>query len=145
MPGQAAMLAMPVFAQFGSGSGFGPGGAGDGSYPGSSSGTGDAGFSGYDGWLRRRTVHGVLAAVAFVVVFPLGAVALRLLPGRLGFWVHAVAQTAGWVLFVVAAALGFVLLREVGNGGSLLVSFFFLLRGLIYDVPGHVCSPDIVA
>lgn len=79
--------------------------------------------------------HGILAAVAFVVLFPVGAVALRVLPsvsssssswaGRLGFWAHVGAQMAGWVLYVVAAALGIVLVREVNvPGEGSLVGFF---------------------
>lgn len=74
--------------------------------------------------------HGILAAVAFAIVFPAGAVALRVLPGRLGFWAHVLAQMVAWVLFVVAAVLGFVLVGEVrlpfggGGGGAFLVSVF---------------------
>lgn len=68
--------------------------------------------------MRQRMIHGILASVAFVILFPLGAIALRFVPGRGGFWVHALTQMAGWLLFVVAAAYGFVLVREVRIPGS---------------------------
>lgn len=147
---------MPASAQFGPG--FRPGGGGDGSYPGSGDGSGGGGFSGGDGFgggddggfggsdfeglTRRRTIHGILASVAFVIVFPLGAVALHVLPGRLGVWAHALVQMAGWVLFVAAAALGFVLVKEVGSlgggGDNFLVSFRLTLLWTLVSRGGRI-------
>lgn len=116
-------------------SGFGGSGSGSGSFSGGFGGGGGFG-DGADGYLgfdvdaaeRRRTAHGILAAVAFVLLFPLGAVALRVLPsssGRLGFWAHVGAQMAGWVVYIVAAVLGILLVKEVNiPGEGSLVSFF---------------------
>lgn len=128
--------------------GFGPGGAGaysgwgggsnggsGGSYSGGFGGDGDGadGFLGFDVGAaeRRRAAHGILAAVAFVLLFPVGAVALRVLPsssGRLGFWAHVGAQLVGWVVYIVAAVLGILLVKEVNiPGQGSLVSFVFIL------------------
>lgn len=62
---------------------------------------------------RQRRIHGILASLTFIGLFPLGALSLRLLPGRWAFWTHAILQVAGWVVFVAAAALGFVMVRSV--------------------------------
>lgn len=129
---------MPAAAQFGPGSGGGSfsnpftgSGGNNNNGGGSSNGDGIDAFLGFDvaAASRRRVVHGILAAAAFVVVFPLGAVFLRVLPcGRLGFWAHALAQMIGWVLYIAAAVLGILLVREIripgSQGGSFLVSLY---------------------
>lgn len=69
-----------------------------------------------------RTIHGILAAVAFAILFPVGAIAMRLVPGRAALWVHAITQLVGYIIFVTAAGLGIWLVREVripAAGGSL--------------------------
>ncbi|KAF1917417.1 hypothetical protein BDU57DRAFT_546700 [Ampelomyces quisqualis] len=50
--------------------------------------------------------HGVFASVAFVLLFPLGGVLIRVgsFPGLV--WVHAGLQLFAWLLFVTAAGLG---------------------------------------
>ncbi|KAB5566090.1 hypothetical protein GE09DRAFT_1218367 [Coniochaeta sp. 2T2.1] len=70
-----------------------------------------------------RTIHGILAAVAFVVLFPMGATAMRLVPGRLAIWVHGITQVVAYILFIAAVGLGIWLVRDVripAAGGSLL-------------------------
>lgn len=62
--------------------------------------------------------HGVLAALAFVVIFPTGAISIRLMnfPGLV--WFHAILQGLGYLLFVVAFGMGIWLatnLRYVGG------------------------------
>ena len=72
--------------------------------------------------MHVRNVHGILAALAFVVLLPGGAILMRLLPGRLAIWVHAAAQIVAFIIFIGAAALGFVLINEVNipfQGGTL--------------------------
>jgi len=50
--------------------------------------------------------HGVLAALAFVIIFPAGAISMRLMsfPGLL--WFHAILQGIGYLFYVVAFAMG---------------------------------------
>ncbi|KAH0424745.1 integral membrane protein [Colletotrichum camelliae] len=68
--------------------------------------------------MHIRRIHGVLATIAFVIVFPVGSVAMRLVPGRFGWIVHALIQMAGFVLYIAAAALGIQLTQMVRLGGT---------------------------
>ena len=53
-----------------------------------------------------RSAHGALAAVAFLVIFPLGAMLVRLANFSGLAWTHGGLQVFGLVLFVAAAGLG---------------------------------------
>ena len=71
---------------------------------------------------RYRTIHGILAAMAFAVLFPIGAMAMRTVPGRSALWLHAIIQVVAYIFFITAAGLGIWLVREVRippAGGSL--------------------------
>jgi hypothetical protein len=50
--------------------------------------------------------HGVMAALAFVILFPVGAISIRLLnfPGLV--WFHAAFQAFAYLVFLVAFGLG---------------------------------------
>lgn len=59
--------------------------------------------------INRKAVlrcHGVLASVAFVLLFPLGGILIRVgnFPGLI--WAHAALQMVAWALFVTAVGLG---------------------------------------
>lgn len=63
--------------------------------------------------------------MAFVGIFPLGAIAMTLIRGRWAMRVHALIQMGAFVLFIAGAALGFKMVREVnfrGAGGGFFVS-----------------------
>lgn len=80
-----------------------------------------AGFD-YEQAMSYGHAHGVLAAVAFVGFFPIGAILMRAVPGRFAWVVHALAQILGYLVFVAAAVLGLLLVRMVrlpGSGESL--------------------------
>lgn len=62
---------------------------------------------------RYRTAHGALAALAFVGLFPIGAIVMRLVPGRLTWLVHGIFQLVAYAVFISAAALGIYLVRMV--------------------------------
>jgi len=61
--------------------------------------------------------HGVLATLAFVIIFPCGAISMRLLsfPGLL--WFHAILQGLGYLSFVVAFGMGIWLATNFGYVG----------------------------
>lgn len=105
---------------FGNGGGFGNfGGGGSSENDGNGNGFGSNGFfNTIQSAQRRRSIHGILGALAFVVLFPVGAIALKVLPGRAGFIVHVLVQMAAWVVYIAAAALGFSLVRDVQFGGQ---------------------------
>jgi hypothetical protein len=57
----------------------------------------------------RRTillVHGILASLAFLVFFPIGAIVMRV--GKFGnlLWIHVGVQIFSWLLFITAFGLG---------------------------------------
>lgn len=127
----STILTTPARAQFG-----GPAGPGGGYYGGGNSspysaGAGDVdgdgaggaglGFGGRD--TAARAAHGILACLAFVVLFPLGAVLVRVVPGRWSLHAHWAVQMLAWVLYVAAFALGVDLARGMrvpgGSGGFL--------------------------
>ncbi|CAN8097938.1 unnamed protein product [Discula destructiva] len=114
-----AALGHPTIAQF---TGFGGsfGGDDDNNGFGFGPGSGGAAVGLGAGFSRSGQVaaHGILASLAFVVLFPLGAIAMATLTGRRAVWVHALVQMVGWVLFVAAAALGFVIVQEARIPGS---------------------------
>lgn len=65
--------------------------------------------SGSGGSSQRRTMliaHGVLASLAFVILFPTGAIAIRLasFPGVV--WLHAAFQVFAYLVYVAAFGLG---------------------------------------
>lgn len=95
-------------AQFGYGGGFGGGGFGN---PFSGGGSG-SGFGGFDmtSFLSDRQkiliAHGVLASLAFVILFPVGSILIRL--GSFpGVWlVHGLFQIFAYAVYIAAFGLG---------------------------------------
>ncbi|KAK3991462.1 hypothetical protein QBC44DRAFT_323116 [Cladorrhinum sp. PSN332] len=70
--------------------------------------------------MRVRAIHGILAAVAMVVLFPGGSILMRIIPGRFAIWAHGLAQIAALCVFIAGVAMGLQLVRMVqipgGNG-----------------------------
>ncbi|KAK3318162.1 hypothetical protein B0H66DRAFT_602762 [Apodospora peruviana] len=148
------VLAAFVLGQHGPPNGFGGGHGSGGGYPGNGGGgyTGGGGGNGGDGGegqgggrgedgfgngqfgaigfdistaTHYRTVHGIVASVAMVGLFPLGSMLMRVLPGRIALWVHAIFQVLSLCVYVAGAGLGIYLVRMVQiplGGGSLLTN-----------------------
>jgi hypothetical protein len=53
-----------------------------------------------------RIVHGVMAAIAFVGLFPMGAICAAVIPGIIGTGLHVGLQMLGFLLYLVAAGMG---------------------------------------
>jgi hypothetical protein len=70
--------------------------------------TGTALSSGSSGSNRATILicHGVLASIAFLVLFPAGAVLMRLGNLKGLIWIHAGIQLLAWMVFVTAFGLG---------------------------------------
>jgi hypothetical protein len=68
-----------------------------------------------------RLAHGVLASFVFVFVFPVGAILVRIIPGRLCVILHGLMQLLGYVLFIAAAGLGLYVVVQVRYQGFNLV------------------------
>lgn len=71
--------------------------------------------------------------IAFAVLFPLGAIILRLFRFRGIAWFHGIWQTISWVIAIVGLGLGIWL---ANNGEGELVSFFPSIAA------GSVCTND---
>lgn len=71
---------------------------------------------------RARLAHGILASLAMVFFFPLGGIAIRVLPGPLAILVHASLQLFGYLLFTAAVGLGLWICLEVRFSDFRLVS-----------------------
>lgn len=111
--------------------GYGGYGGSGGVFGGTNDGDGGFGalsqFGGFDLRVARRVrfAHGVLASLAFVVVFPVGAIAIRIIPGRFALFVHAGFQICGYLLYAIGFGMGCWLIREVRFGNFDLVSATF--------------------
>ncbi|KAI1456571.1 hypothetical protein F4805DRAFT_220101 [Annulohypoxylon moriforme] len=116
-----------IWGGWGSSGGSGDNGGDSGGY-GSSSGTDNSGFSvnpdfDVEKAMSYGTAHGVIAAIFFAILFPAGAILMRIIPGRHAWWIHGVFQVVAYLLYVAAAALGIRLIQIIKippNGSSLL-------------------------
>lgn len=81
-------------------------------------------------------MHGIVASVVFVVLFPLGSILMRILPGRLALWVHGIFQVLTLMVYIAAVGLGIYLARmvQIPFGGGDLVSFLLLLSMFVCAV-----------
>jgi len=55
---------------------------------------------------KKQIAHGVIAALCFAVLFPIGGIVLRVFTFPGVVWFHAGFQMITWFLFIVAFALG---------------------------------------
>ncbi|KAK1783091.1 hypothetical protein QBC45DRAFT_400733 [Copromyces sp. CBS 386.78] len=57
-------------------------------------------------------VHGIIAALAFVILFPLGSMLIRLLPGRMALFAHAFWQLLTLLVYLAAVGLGIHVIKQ---------------------------------
>jgi hypothetical protein len=113
-----------VSAQYGGGRGGGYGG-GYGPGNGGNNGNDDNGFGAFGGnrggqpqsFIDSRQkiliAHGVLAALAFVIFFPIGSILIKLGSFR-GVWlVHGILQLFAYIVYVVAFGLGIWMVNDI--------------------------------
>ncbi|CAK7233663.1 hypothetical protein SCUCBS95973_008670 [Sporothrix curviconia] len=115
------------YGPFGSNGPFGGGGgsSSNGGVAGSRNGNGFPGLFGINlrDAIHYRTIHGILASLSIVVLFPVGSILMRIVPGRFAIWAHALFQLMAFILYIAAAALGIYLVKMVTfpfGGGNLL-------------------------
>ncbi len=118
----------------GAGGGFPTGGeGGQGGFPGA--GGGQGGQGGFPGGqfgvpfdintaMYFRNIHGILCSLAMVILFPLGSILMRIVPGRFAIWAHAGFQMIAICIYIAGAALGIyvVTIVQIPFGGGNLVS-----------------------
>ncbi|KAJ5081834.1 Alpha/beta hydrolase fold-3 [Penicillium alfredii] len=64
---------------------------------------------------RKKTAHAVLMILAFVVFFPVFALALRILPSSLALSLHAISQITTVALILVGFGLGISMADDIGR------------------------------
>lgn len=64
------------------------------------------------------TAHGTLASLAFVALFPAGAILIRVANFAGLVWLHAAIQTVGFLLFIAAFGLGIYIATQLSLLGS---------------------------
>jgi len=62
---------------------------------------------------KRLAAHGILAALAFVVLFPSGAIAVRLASFRFVVAFHAAFQVFAYLVYIAAFGLGVTLAKDL--------------------------------
>jgi hypothetical protein len=77
----------------------------------------------YDKVSHARLAHGVLASLAFVFFFPVGAILVRAFPGRTALLAHATFQVIGYAFFIAATGLGIWVTETTKFGKHNLVRF----------------------
>ncbi|KAK1836836.1 hypothetical protein QBC39DRAFT_238222, partial [Podospora conica] len=92
-------------------------------------GPGGAGFVGFDisAAMNYRYIHGILCSLAMVLLFPIGSILMRVIPGRFAIWIHAAFQVLAMLVHVAGVGLGIYLVTIVqlpfsGSGASLLTN-----------------------
>lgn len=111
------LVASLASAQYGPGGQYGPNspnGGGNNNNPDSSS---NNGFSNFTSFLTSRQklviAHGVLAALAFVLLFPLGSILIRLGSFR-GLWlVHGLFQLFAYAIYIAAFGIGVYMIQDL--------------------------------
>ncbi|ORY13387.1 hypothetical protein BCR34DRAFT_599924 [Clohesyomyces aquaticus] len=117
-------LATTAFAQYPGGYGPGGGGGGPGGYGGGNYGPfgggnngANGGFGSFQTFLNDREkiliAHGVLAALAFVIFFPIGSILIRLASFP-GVWlVHGLFQLFAYLVYIAAFGIGVWLVNGI--------------------------------
>ncbi|KAI0831543.1 hypothetical protein F5Y06DRAFT_307762 [Hypoxylon sp. FL0890] len=97
------------------GAGGSGGSNGDGSSSGSGSSSADSTYPNFDvnQVERYRTAHGVIAALCFTILFPVGAIIMRVIPSRHTWLIHGLFQGMAYLLYVAGAALGIRLIQII--------------------------------
>ena len=80
---------------------------------GSEAGEGDQDASSNEDALEMA--HAILATLAWVIFFPLGAVLMRMLRAETTIWIHALVQLSSIAIITAAAGLGIKLAKETAQ------------------------------
>lgn len=135
-----------VSAQYGPGGEYGPdepnndggfgGGYNDGGF---SSGRGRPSQSFIDSRQRMLIAHGVLASLAFVVLFPAGSILIRLGSFRGAWLIHGLFQIVAYLVYTAAVGLGIWLAQKAPSQVGLLDQYHptigLLLFALLFIQP----------
>lgn len=85
---------------------------------------------------RIERAHGIIGTVTFALLFPLGGILLRLLPGRLSLYLHAIWQVLALCLAIVTLGMGVWLAK-----GTAYIETYHAILGII--VIAGVCLQPV--
>ncbi|EAQ87741.1 predicted protein [Chaetomium globosum CBS 148.51] len=104
-------------------------------------GAGAGGFNpGFDitQMMDYRRIHGILAATAMVVLFPVGSIIVRVVPGRFAVWVHAGFQMLAWAVYVAAVGMGIYLFENPDTRYHPIIGLVLLVLLIVQPVVGFI-------
>ncbi|KAF3039357.1 hypothetical protein E8E12_005828 [Didymella heteroderae] len=131
-------LATTVSAQYGPGGQYGPAGLDN---NGRFGGSDDGGFgserggpsqSFIDSRQRMLIAHGVLASLAFVILFPLGSILIRLGSFRGAWLIHGLFQIFAYLVYTAAVGLGIWLAQQAPSQVGLLDKYHPIIGLLLF-------------
>ncbi|KAH6644678.1 integral membrane protein [Boeremia exigua] len=144
-----ALAVKTVSAQYGPGGRYGPGGSSsnsDGSDANGAFGSRQGGPSQSFVSSRQKVLiaHGVLASLAFVILFPVGSILIRLGSFRGAWLIHGLFQVFAYLVYTAAVGIGIWLAQQAPAEVGLLDSYhpiigLFLFATLIFQpIMGYV-------
>lgn len=88
-----------------------------------------------DAQARILQAHGTVASLAFVAIFPIGAILIRLASFNGLLWVHGGLQIFGYVLFIAAAGLGIFMAKGKNYMNEPHAILGILLLAILFFMP----------
>ena len=143
--GSRPAAATTVSAQYGPGWRYGPGGSsGGGSSNGNNNNFGDFGGSGsFQGdpsqsFINSRQqiliAHGVLASLAFVILFPVGSILIRLGSFRGAWLIHGLFQIFTYLVYIAAVGIGIWIAQQAPAQVGLLDKYHPVIGLVLFAV-----------
>lgn len=84
--------------------------------------------------VHRSIAHGVLASLAFVVLFPIGSILIRLASFR-GLWlIHGLFQIFAFVVYIAAFALGIWMTQQAPSQANLIGHYHPIIGIVLFIV-----------
>ncbi|EUC42131.1 iron reductase domain protein [Bipolaris oryzae ATCC 44560] len=84
---------------------------------------------------EKLIAHGVLSAFAFVIVFPTGGIAIRLVSMTGMVWLHGAFQIFGYMIYIAGAGLGIHLARGLKQTKEYHAIIGMILLGVLFLMP----------
>lgn len=84
---------------------------------------------------EKLIAHGVLSSLAFVIFFPTGAIAIRLVSMTGMVWIHGAFQVFGYMTYIAGAGLGIHLASGFNQTGAYHAIIGMILLAVVFFMP----------
>ncbi|EMD60695.1 hypothetical protein COCSADRAFT_40304 [Bipolaris sorokiniana ND90Pr] len=84
---------------------------------------------------EKLIAHGVLSSLAFVIFFPTGGIAIRLVSMTGMVWLHGAFQIFGYMTYIAGAGLGIHLARGLNQTGAYHAIIGMILLAVLFFMP----------